>query len=82
MMTKTNYKRLIQCCTALEYLDDAIRKAFSGSIGQSEFEDVFLVYDVLQSESHLKDSKEGLDPIISILRDTSLSTEEKYQLLR
>ena len=82
MLTKENFIRLIDCCTALEYLDDTIYKAFGGSIGQSDFHDVFKVYDVLKSESRFKSSRDGMDSIVEILRNTALTTEEKYNKMK
>ena len=57
-------------------------KAFGGSIGQAEFENVFLVYDVLLSESRFRGAKDGMNFIMEILRNTSLMSEEKYNLLK
>ena len=82
MLTKENFLRLIDCCTALEFLDVAIYKTFGGSIGQSDYHDVFKVYDVLTSESRFRISRDGLDSIVEILRNTDLTTEEKYDEMK
>ena len=74
--------KLIRVCVALEFLDDGISRIFGNGIEQSDFSDVLYIHDILLDESRFRDSRDGMDQMVEILRNEELTTEEQYKLLK